>query len=658
MTKPLLYILSLLLISATAGAQDFKFGTFTQQEVVNKTYPKDTSAHAYVINEYGESKIDVTSDDNIKVIHEYHVKIKILDAKGFKKGDVVIPIYTGGEVHEAVDNIKGVTTYRDETGGIQQSELDITKVFNVKETNKYTNVKFAMPNIRPGAIIEYSYRWTSPYIYQYPSWQFQDNIPKMASLYEVHIPGFWTYNASLRGALPLNKNTSELERSCFTTHGASCDCSHIIYGMQDIPAFVEEDYMTSAKNYISAITFQLSDYINPYTGQKIKVTKEWKDVDYNLKKASYFGTQLKRKDLLKKLIEPAIAGKTDEIAKAKAVYAYIQKNLKWNNIRSRGSEDGVRKALEAHTGNAGDINIALVTAMNAAGLNCEAVLLSTRSNGLVNKLYPVEDEFDYVIAKLNIGENSYLLDATDPLLGFNMLPMRCLNDQGRVMSLDKPSYWIDLSPKQRQTSTSQLDLTLQSNGKLKGTITTYSSGYEAYDQRKAIRKFNSTDEYVEDLDEKMTKIKILSSEITNLDSLDLPLGEKYEVEIDAFDNLNHTRLSFNPFILNRISSNPFKLEERSYPVDWGMPSDERFMLTVHLPADYVVESAPKGTALTLPNAGGKFITDYNADGSVFTVSNVLQFNKSIYATEEYPYLKEMYNKIIAAEKADIVFKKK
>ena len=46
-----------------------------------------------------------------------------------------------------------------------------------------------------------------------------------------------------------------------------------------------------------------------------------------------------------------------------------------------------------------------------------------------------------------------MLDATDPLLPFGMLPLTCLNDKGRVFSLDKPSYWMDLNLPQRESST-------------------------------------------------------------------------------------------------------------------------------------------------------------------------------------------------------------
>jgi hypothetical protein len=646
---------SLLLISTAAHSQDFAYGDNTPAELSMKTY-KDTAARAVVLNEYGATRIGFTADDNIRIVHTYHIKIKILNAKGFDKGTIEIPLRVFSEREEEANDITGYTAYQDDKGGIQTTDLNPRSAFTTKENKYWKTVKFTMPNLKPGCIIEYKYEVSSP-DWSIPDWEFQADIPKVNSLYEVHIPGFWNFNISLAGPYKLTKNTAELERECFTRHGAKADCSFLTFQMADLPAFIEEDFMTAKKNFISAVYFELSDYTNLNTGVKVKVTKEWKDVDLNLKRSDYFGSQLKKKDQLKPYIAPVIAGKTDELMKAKAVFAYIQKTMKWNNFNSTGSEN-IRKALDSHSGTVGDINISLVTALGAAGINAEAVLLSTRPNGIISKLYPVEDDFNYVIANANIAVKRYLLDATDPLLSFDMLPVKCLNDQGRVMSLDKPSYWIDLTPNQRKMQTSYYDLTLQSNGKLKGVITSNYVGYEAYEKRRAIKKFNTVDEYVENLDERQVKTKILTSEITNLDSLDLPLIEKYEVEIDAFDNLNHNKLTFNPFFFDRITSNPFKLEERNYPVDWGVPSDDRFVLNMHLPAEYEVESAPQGIGISLPNKGGKFVTSFVSEGNSFTFSNIFQLTKSVYQPEEYPYLKELFNKVISTEKAEIVFKKK
>ena len=153
-----------------------------------------------------------------------------------------------------------------------------------------------------------------------------------------------------------------------------------------------------------------------------------------------------------------------------------------------GSVDGIKQAITNHTGNTAEVNFCLFDALKAAGFDPAAVMLSTREHGYVNKLYPVKTEFNYVVVKLDVGGKSYLLDATDPLLSFGMLPMRCLNDQGRVMSLDKPSYWIDMTAAQKENNTYQLDLTLQNDGKIKGTITHFCMGYAAYDKTKGNKK--------------------------------------------------------------------------------------------------------------------------------------------------------------------------
>jgi hypothetical protein len=226
------------------------------------------------------------------------------------------------------------------------------------------------------------------------------------------------------------------------------------------------------------------------------------------------------------------------------------------------------------------------------------------------------------------------------------------------MNLNKPSYWMDITTPQKENRIYTLDLTLQDNGKLKGTFTIYSKGYAGFKVREAIKKFNSIDEYVENLDEKLTKVKILKSEVTNVDSLDLSVSEKYEIEMDAYNDLIHSRLSFNPYLFDRVINNPFKLAERLYPVDWGMPSETRFVLQMHLPDKYVVENPPQNIAIGLPNQGGSFMVNYEPGENSFTFSHIISFKKSIYQSEEYSYLKELYNKIILSEKTEMIFKTK
>ncbi len=57
----------------------------------------------------------------------------------------------------------------------------------------------------------------------------------------------------------------------------------------------------------------------------------------------------------------------------------------------------------------------------------------------------------------------------------------------------------------------------------------------------------------------MSKTKIKKFEINGIDSLDATVSEIYEVEMDGYEGMNHEKLSFNPFIFNQITTNPFKL---------------------------------------------------------------------------------------------------
>ena len=655
MKRILLLIVSALFWFNVQAQADFK-NVFDQDEMDMKSYNKDTSAHALVLKEFGKAYI--SSDEKMMLVYQYHVRIKIFDSKTFDKGDVYIRLHHGDdELFETVRDIKGITYSKDAQGNIAKTELNSKQIYSEMRDKHHEVVKFAMPNISNGCVIDYSYTTESPYRFNFHTWVFQWDIPKLYSEYEAHIPAIYDYNTSLRGGLKLSKNDTELERECFSLYGVKADCTKINYVMKDVPAFVEESHMTSPNNYISAIYYELAARTDQ-NGVKLKITQDWKDIDRTLKQSDYFGSQMKRKDLFKDRLSVAMLSINDTLMKAKAVYSYIQKWYKWNNTYGMESNDGIKKAFDGHSGSVGDINLSLVAALSAAGIATEAVVLSTRENGLINKLYPVMSDFNYVVVRVNINNKYYLLDATDPLLSFGMLPLRCINDQGRVMSLNRPSYWIDMVQTQKEAITTALDLTLQPDGKIKGIIVIYSAGYAAYEKRRAIKRFNSVDEYVENLDEKLTKLKISKSEISNLDSLENSVIEKYDVIIDAYKSLDKDGFSFDPAFWVRIKENPFKLSERSYPVDLGSIYDAKLILTLHYPEGFNISSQPVPVGIALPYQGGLFITNVAVENNVVQYSQIEQLKKAIYAPEEYPYLKELYNKIIQNQKATFVFNKK
>jgi len=639
-------------------AQDFKFGSLMPEDIKLAKYDLDSFSNAAVLNEYGRAFMVYNDTKGMtEIMFEHHVRIKLFNRDGYKHAEVVIPIYKNetGEHVETISDLQAVTLNVVD-GRIVSVPLDKNQVFKENVSKYRTDVKFTFPDLQEGSIVEYSYRLLSPHIFNFRTWQLQEDIPKVNSTYVAVIPSMYNYNVILRGPYPLTTNNAKVNRGGFRIAGKDIDCSQMTWGMQHIPAFVAEDYMTAASNFKSAIYFELSD-IYRLNGSNIKITKDWKDVDRELTTNTDFGGQLKREQVFKDVLPAVLAGTANELDRAKAVYRYIQQHIRWNRYLGKYSENGIKNALERRSGNIGDINLALVTGLTAAGLEAEAVMLSTRDNGLVNSLHPVLSDFNYVVAKVNIGNAYYLLDASDPLLPFGLLPLHCINGQGRAVPLKRPSYWIDLVAAQPSRTQYTLSAELQPDGVLKGNLTASASGYAALHKRRELAHYNTVDEYIEMVDERWPNISITHGDIRGVDSLDQLLTEIYDIEMKLYDETGQPTLFFNPFFLNRVGKNPFNLDERTYPVDMGAAREDRVVMNIRLPDNYEVVSMPDDRNMALEDNGGRYIGQIRRDGNMLSFQQLLSLNRPTYTPEHYFSLKEFFGRIIQHEKVDVVLRK-
>lgn len=659
MIKTCLTFAFLVFWASYAHSQDFAFGSLTAEDLKLAKNDLDSFSNAAVLNEYG--KAYMVYDDTrgyTQLVVEYHVRIKVFNSDGYRYATVVIPAHgdESGERTDVISDVKAITI-NVEDGRLVTVPLEKDQLFKEEVSRYLTQTKFTFPNLQDGSIIEYSYQLRSPHIFNFHTWHLQDDIPKINSHFEAIIPAMYNYNVILRGPYPLDVSDAKLNRGAFRIAGRDIDCSHMKYGMRDIPAFVAEDYMTAPSNFKSAIYFELSD-IYRLNGSNIKITKEWKNVDRELVTHADFGLQLKRDNAFKNILPAILADTMDDLGKARTIYRYIQRHIKWNRYLGKYCEVGVKNALERRSGNIGDINLALLAGLSAAGLDGEAVILSTRDNGIVNDLHPVLSDFNYVVAKVNIGDTHYLLDASDPLLPFGLLPLHCINGKARVINLKEPSYWI--VPESSQKSTTQYTLTakLDVDGILRGRMTTSSYGYAAWRKRKELANYNTPEEYIEHLDERLTSFKITAGDIVGAADLDRPFVETYDITVKLYESLGGNELYFNPFFINRVNKNPFNLDERTYPVDIGSVSEERVTVSIELPAVYELVSKPDDYNMALEDRGGRYLTQTGLSGNTLTFSQLLALNRSTYPPDSYFALKEFFSRIIEQEKIDVVLRKK
>ena len=648
--------LSFYCVYAIGYAQEngFPYGQVTYRELDIKQYEPDTTAVALMLDEFGEAHFDNHNDHNI--IFEYHAKIKILKQGGVSYGTFEIPLRKSDGRSEKLISVKA-SSFNIESGSLHETTLDSKNVYTENHNKYYDLKKFAIPNVKVGSVIDVLYKLESPFTYNFRSWEFQGDMPKLQSEFWCLIPGNYVYNISLKGFLKLSKNESTVVKDCFSPGaGYSADCSRLKYGIKNIPAFHEEEYMTAKSNFLSSVNFELSQ-LNYFDGRKDRITKEWKDADIELRQNPEFGLQIKRgKDIVDNHVEQLIAADSDALIKAQKIYAFIKGWYRWNGVYGKYSEFGIKKSFASKTGNVGDINLSLIAALKYAEIPVEPMLLSTRENGLATELYPVLSDFNYVVAKVTIADKIYLLDATDKFHPFGLLPERCLNGKGRVFGV-KESYWYDLKPTNKEKTVSMIALALDSEG-IRGTIQYSYWGYEAINQRRKLSKFSNLQEYHNDLKNKLQGININNLKIEYAEDLEKPLILHLDVDMEVTDQYNGGNFLFNPFIVEQWKRNPFRSSERSYPVDFGAPLEEVMILNMEYPADYEIDELPPKVGLILPQNGGRFIFEIQNAANRLSINSSLLIAKPVFSSQEYHYLKELFNNVVATQQTELVFKKK
>lgn len=647
-------------LGAFAQNLDFDFGKVSTADLKTMIYEKDTSAIALVLNETGNAYID--TENGYELVVNYHVKIKILKPQGVEKANVEIPLRKRDNKREQIFYVQA-SSFNLVDGVVTEAKMNNKALFDEDAGKFYDLKKFTIPNVSVGSVIEYKFTLQTPFIYNFYTWEFQSDIPKRKSEYWAKMPGNYVYNISLRGAQNLSLNENEIIKKCVVISegsygsGTHADCVRFKFAMENIPAFKEEDYMTAKTNFLSAIYFELSE-VRYFTGKVDKITKEWKDVEQELRFDRKFGVQIKRgKEILGDQLTDLIGVEKDSLVIANKIYDFIKEGYQWNGVYGIFSEFGVKEALLTKKGNVGDINLTLIAALKFVGFPVDPLILSTRKNGLPTDAYPVISDFNYVIAKVKIGGKTYLLDATDDFMPFGMIPERCFNGRGRVLS-EKGSYWYEVKPSERARLVTICNLHLESSGKITGEIQRTFAGYRAVDRRKEIQRFSDRSAYESKLNEEFNGVRFLAINIDNPESLAQPVKETLSIELTDFISDQPANFLFNPFVSHKLGKNPFKSETRNYPVDFGIPLDETYILTLHLPENISLTALPEKIALILPGNGGKYIYDFRAEGNKIILTNLFSISRTVYSAEEYHYVRELYSRMIQSQNIDLVLTKK
>jgi len=639
----------LVISQAYAEKAPIKFGKVSMEEMELTSYLPDTTASAVILCDYGVTDMPFSKQESrFERTFKRVIRIKILKKEGLDWANFEIEL---SKENDKLNNVKGMT-YNLEDGKIIKTKLKSDGKFLESNSKHYQTYKLALPNVKVGSVIEYSYSIRSKYFFNLRTWYFQKSIPVKWSEYRVNIPEYYNYKKLTKGYLRFAITESEYGTgTLFETTTYSIE--RFRWAVSEAPAFKKEPYMTTSRNFLSAIEFELgSTSIN---GIYKNYTNTWEKINKDLWESESFGQQLKGGGFLKEIVTKINTEAKTDADKMNMAFDFIKKHMKWNDYNGKYVNKTLRSAFKEKKGNAADINLMLVLLLKKLGLNSDPVILSTRSNGMVFPMQANKSKFNYVVAKIKLDEKDYLLDATEPLCPCNILPFRCINGQGRLISASA-SRWVDLNSKMPYKHITSSKLTLNDDGELVGQISESRQGYAALRTRKHFEG-KTTDEVKTSLEENNPGLSLEEFEIINQDDIEKTLQTKSIVEItDKVEDAGDL-IYLNPMLYEQTKKNPFTLKERKYPVDYGHTYDEIYSIEISLPEGCSLESKPENIRMALPNKAGSYIYSIQILGGKIVLMSRLKITQPMFGFDDYPNLKEFFNLIVAKQAELIVLKR-
>ncbi len=631
-------------------AQEFsrEYGKIGKEAIMMDHYAPDDSATAVVLFDIGKSHFART-ENSFDVIFERTTRIKVLSDAGIKWADVQIPYYQEGGIYEKVYEMEG-STYNFEDGILNLTPLDLTNVYDEKLNERWNVKKFAMPNVKKGSVIEFRYKIYSQYMFNLRDWEFQWEIPVLYSEYEVRMIPFYEYTWLLQGSDKFSYQDSYEDRGLQRQFGPITFHDMVNkYVMEKVPAFRDEEFISSKDDYLMKIDFQLSKIIH-MNGTEEDVITTWPALVDEMIKSTYFGKYLKKSEKLaaKQDIITSLAGKSEQV-RFDEIMNYVKSNFNWNNINSADAIKSPDDFLKDKFGNSSELNLFLAGSLRAAGIEAYPVLISTRSHGKIKYDYPYLSFFNYVLVEAIVNGKPVLVDGTNPLIANSRIPVNCINDRGLVVEKGNPK-WVDLECHIPSEMNTYLEINV-SNLELNATIMKTASEYEALNIRSNCGE--DVDDIKEQVIDKTYNLIDSTISIKNVDDISKPYTLSYRIS-NASQILGE-KIYVAPFLNETLKTNPLRQKYRTYPIDMIYPVKRTFSSTIKVPEGYTADFLPETTSYK--NDFIEFNYRVMNDGNTVIVSFDYYFKESVYSSRDYDKIKFYLNEIVKKGNEKVVLKK-
>ena len=670
--KKTLLLFVVLLFGTTVNAQNYKFGKVSKEELLEKNNPLDKGADATVL--FRKQHISFDYEHGIGFIqkNEIYERIKIYTKEGFEYATKIVDLYN--ESNDRKEDIVGLKaiTFNINNNKISQTKLKKDGIFNEESNDYWRKVKFTLPNIKEGSVVEYKYTIESQLL-NISDVYFQQMIPIKKLEFKLKTPEYFQYkihqNLKSNYLPKLMSESSErritvsgLNDSGITHGGRKSDFerSELIFNenrteleVENIPAIADESYVSSLKNYAASIKLELQQIRLPNAPFKSYSTT-WNKVTETIYNNEGFGGALNKETYYKKDLDALLSGKSNTEAIIITVFNYVKSKVIYNNLNGYYVDKGVRKAYKDGEGNVADINLMLISMLRYAGVNANPVLISTVDNGL--PMFPTRKGFNYVVGHVSLNGDSILLDATNKYSTQNIIALKALNWKGRLVRKDGSSEWIKILPNKNSNNTTMISVALNEDLVATGKVREQKTLYSAYEYRSQFQGVKE-DDLVRNISNSLSNVDVSNLKINNSSEINKPIRLSYDfVYQDGVEEIGN-ELYLEPLMFLSKNENLLNKNNRNYPVYFKYPKTKKTILNIEIPEGYKVKVLPESVKLLMSDNVGDYNLLVKQSGNKIQVSQTLNVNFSTIPVLYYKELQAIYKTMIEKNAEKIVLEK-
>ena len=568
-----LFCLMVLLAAISAFAQDWRPVDPADLALKTPVVEKDADAEAL----FWEVRVDDSKPDELSL--KNYIRIKVFNERGREsQSKVDLPYFGFNQIKDIAARVIKPDGTIVELNKDDVFERTIVKLSGVKVKTK----SFALPNVEPGAIIEYHWREVEPGVSANRlRLQFQREIPVQTVTYYIKPYRGMRYQGFHIGGTQFTKDKDGFFK----------------FSMNNMPAFHEEVKMPPENSVRSWLFLYYAETAS------VDADKYWSELGKRVYELSK--DEMKISDEVESALPAIIGDATTAEAKLQRIYDFCRTKIRNINRDSSGLSDDEKKklrenkspanTLKREMGTNSSIDMLFAALAKAAGFDARLALSGNRDDMFFDKTLANAYFLRSSFIAVKVGDDWQFFSPAGTYTPFGMLAWP-EEGQATLITDPKEPLWVRTpqSPPEKSVEKRTGKLRLLDDGTLEGDVRIEFTGHLSI-EKKAYNRGDSPTEREETLRKmitgRMSTAELSDIKIENVTDPIKPFAYSFHVRVPGYAQRTGKRLFLQPAFFEHGVGPLFSASERTNEVYFHYAWSEDDHIEISLPAGFALDNA-------------------------------------------------------------------